>query len=56
MADLTTEFAAYLVDLKAANATKTDSTTLVALDLPTVQADNPDVDDANTMYLTYLTA
>lgn len=55
MADLTTEFSIYLDDLRDANPTKTDTTTLVALDLPTVQNGNANVDDANTMYLDYLT-
>ena len=57
MADLTTEWAAYIVALKAAAPTAQDVTTLVAKDLPTVRASvagNPQIDDANTMYLAYL--
>jgi hypothetical protein len=57
MADLTTEWAAYIVTLKAANTTAKDVTTLVAKDLPTVRGSVPgaaNLDDANTMYLTYL--
>lgn len=55
MADLTTEFAAYVAALKAANPTKLDVTTLVLKDLPTVIAAEPtQVDDRNTLYLTYL--
>jgi hypothetical protein len=63
MADLTTEWAAYIVALKTANVDALDVTTLVANDVATVRAamdggvDEPDeVDDANTMYLVYLTA
>ncbi len=58
MADLTTEWAAYIVALKTANVTAKDVTTLVAKDLPTVRASvagGPNRDDANTMFLTYLT-
>ena len=62
MADLTTEFAAYLATLYDTNVgatadTTTDLTTLVAKDLATVRASvagSPEVDDANTMYLAYL--
>ena len=53
--DLTTEFRDYLVTLKAAAPTAKDVTTLVAKDLATVRAGAPtEVDDANTMYGTYL--
>lgn len=62
MADLTTEFAAYLAALYDTNVgvaadSKTDLTTFVAKDLATVRASvagNPQIDDANTMYLAYL--
>lgn len=55
MADLTTEFIAYLVTLKAANPTKVDTTTLVSIDLPVVRAGAvAEVDDANTMYERYI--
>ena len=56
MADLTTEWAAYIVALKAAAPTAQDVTTLVANDLPTVRAAvATELDDANTMYLVHLT-
>ena len=56
MADLTTEFRDYIVSLKAAAPTAKDVTTLIAKDLATVRAGAPnEVDDANTMYLDYLT-
>jgi hypothetical protein len=56
MADLTTEFVRYLATLYDTNVgitanTRTDLTTLVAKDLPTVRAGvSGQVDDANTMY------
>lgn len=58
MADLTTEFAAYIRTLKAASPLAQDVTTLVATNLATVRAATnagPQRDDANTMYLVYLT-
>jgi len=56
MADLTTVFKTYITTLKTAAPTAQDVTTLVAKALPTVRASEaPHVDDANTMYLTYLT-
>ena len=58
MADLTTEWAAYLVTLKTAAPTARDVTTLVAKHLPTVRAAvnaGAQRDDANTMFLVYLT-
>jgi len=66
MADLTTLFVAYCATLYDAGTgttanTRTDLTTFVAKDLPTVRAasdggalETTDVDDANTMYSTYL--
>jgi hypothetical protein len=65
MADLTTLFVAYCATLYDAGTgatanTRTDLTTFVAKDLPTVRAANdggvdPDeVDDANTMYAVHL--
>jgi hypothetical protein len=60
VADLTTEFAAYLAALYDAGVgttanNRTDLTTLLAKDLPTVRADDAtQVDDINTMYLVYL--
>lgn len=58
MSDLTTEFKAYLTALKAAAPTARDVTTLVAKGLPTVRggaAASAQLDDANTMYMAYLT-
>lgn len=58
MPDLTTEWADYIVDLKAANPTAQDVTTLVSNDLATVRAGvaaSAELDDANTMYMEYLT-
>ena len=58
MADLTTEWADYIADLKAANTAALDVTTLVAKNLATVRAGvaaSAELDDANTMYLEYLT-
>ena len=53
--DLTTEWKAYIIALKAAATTARDVTTLVAKDLPTVRAsDTTQLDDANTMYQKYL--
>jgi len=55
MADLTTEFVAYLVALKAANPTALDVQTLVAKDEATVRAAHPEeLDDYNTLYLDHL--
>ena len=67
MADLTTLFVAYCATLYDAGTgvtanTRTDLTTFVAKDLATVRAasdgggggETTDVDDANTMYSTYL--
>jgi len=66
MADLTTLFVAYCATIYDAGVgitanTRTDLTTLIAKDLPTVRAasdggggETTDVDDANTMYSTYL--
>ena len=55
--DLTTEWAQYFKDLKAANVAALDVSTLVAKDLTTVRAGAPtELDDANTMYFIYLTA
>jgi hypothetical protein len=61
MADLTTAFVAYLATIydTGVGATandRTDLTTLLAKDLPTVIAAEPtQVDDRNTLYFTYLT-
>ena len=58
MADLTTEFKAYVASLKTANPTAQDVTTLVAKDLPTVRASvagAAQLDDANTMYQAHIT-
>lgn len=52
--DLTTLFVDYMGDLRVANPTDDDVTTLVALDLPTVRSGNANLDDANTMYAEYL--
>lgn len=57
MADLTTQFIAYLKTLKDAAPTAPDVTTLVAKDLPTVRAAHPldhEVDDLNTLYEIHL--
>jgi hypothetical protein len=66
VADLTTLFVTYCATLYDTNVgatadNKTDLTTLIAKDLPTVRAasdggalETTDVDDANTMYMTYL--
>lgn len=57
MADLSTEFVAYIVALKTAAPTARDVATLIANDLATVRAGAPtEVDDANTMYTVYLSA
>jgi hypothetical protein len=54
--DLTTLFVAYVQDLRDASALALlDNDTLVALDVPTVRAAQPnELDDANTMYAAYL--
>jgi hypothetical protein len=57
MADLTTEFAAYIRTLKAAAPTAPDVSTLVAKDLTVVRAAHPlptEVDDLNTLYEIHL--
>jgi hypothetical protein len=57
MAELQTEFAAYLVALRTASPGK-DLTTLVVKNLATVRAGvaaSAQLDDANTMYKVYLT-
>jgi hypothetical protein len=54
--DLTTLFAGYVDDLKDANATRTDSTTLVEKDRPTVVGATNSKDDLNTAYAEYLSA
>ena len=67
MADLTTKFATYLATIYDAGVgvtanTRTDLTTLVALDLATVRAamdggaDPNEVDDKNTMYYVYISS
>jgi len=53
--DLTTEWKAYIIALKAASITALDVNTLIIKDLPTVRAsDTTQLDDANTMYQKYL--
>lgn len=53
MPDLTTEFVAYLVGLKADAPEAQDVTTLVTLDLPTVVAATDEREDRNTQYAEY---
>lgn len=58
MADLSTEWKAYIVALKTASPAALDVTTLVAKHLATVRAAaaaGAQRDDANTMYMAYLT-
>lgn len=52
MADLTTEFVAYIKALKDANPTAQDVQTLIAKDEATVRAAHvEELDDYNTLYL-----
>jgi hypothetical protein len=57
MADLTTQYVAYIVTLKTAAPTAKDVTTLLAKDLPTARAGAAaeNRDDYNTMIQDYLT-
>ena len=55
MADLTTEFVAYIKALKDANVAALDVTTLIKKDEPTVRAAHvEELDDNNTLYADYL--
>ena len=54
MPDLTTEFAQYIKDLKTANTTALDVTTLYVKDRPNVIAGTVERADENTMLLEYL--
>lgn len=53
MPDLTTEFVAYRVGLKAANPGALDVTTLITKDIPAVVAATDERDDRNTQYAEY---
>ena len=52
--DLTTMFTAHLLALKNANVTRTDTTTLLRKNEPTVVAATDERADKNTQYFEYL--